>query len=158
MACGPRCIRPFFEHPGTGAYVHLSLNSATQDGRQTEQFLAGNLQHFPAVSAFAFTNELSYGRSLVATLTARVDDPFNRRSLSGGPSSLSADQRAALRIQTRVPTSLEESLSALEQSEAMRQYLGGSIFSIYLSVEKGELEEFRHTTADETPDWIISRL
>jgi hypothetical protein len=94
MACGPRCIRPFFEHPGTGAYVHLSLNSATQDGRQTEQFLAGNLQHFPAVSAFAFTNELSYGLSLVATLTARVDGTFENSSCARSSLTSSRSERS----------------------------------------------------------------
>ncbi|KAL4739353.1 hypothetical protein BDV11DRAFT_215277 [Aspergillus similis] len=199
--------RPFPEHSGTGAHVHLSLNSATQDERQTEPFFAGILQHFPAVSAFALPHELSYRRvatgitsggvdcawgwdnrevllrrivvnrfevkmidglanpylAMSSLLAAGLDGLLRQTPLTGAhcpapPSSLSADQRAVLGIQTQIPTSLQESLSALEQSAPMRQYLGDSIVSTYLAVKKGELEELCNRTADQTHDWIISRF
>jgi glutamine synthetase len=198
--------RLFPEFPGTGAHVHLSLNSTTQDGRQAEPFFAGILQHFPAVSAFALPHELSYRRvapgitsggvdcawgwdnrevllrriavnrfevkmmdglanpylALSALLAAGLDGLLRQTPLTGGHcpapvSSLSADQRAALGIQTRIPTSLQESLSALEQSAPMQQYLGGYIVDTYLAVKKGELEEFRNTAGGDH-DWIISRF
>ncbi|KAL3435028.1 hypothetical protein BDV09DRAFT_195212 [Aspergillus tetrazonus] len=103
--------RPFPEFPGTGAHVHLSLNSTAQDGSQTEPVLSVNLQHFPAVSAFALPHELNYPRVAPGITSGGVDcawgwdnrepllgpvgsdggrlgratapDPLNRRTLSG---------------------------------------------------------------------------
>ncbi|KAL4760949.1 FluG family protein [Aspergillus foveolatus] len=183
--------RPFPEFPGTGAHVHLSLYSTTQDGRQTEPFFAGILQHFPAVSAFALPHELSYRHVAPGITRGGVDcawgwdnrevllrriavNRFEVKMMDGLANpylALSALLAAGLdgllrqtpltgarQQPTRIPTSLQESLSALEQSAPMRQYLSDPIVDTYLAVKKGELEEFQNTTAEEVHDWIISRF
>ncbi|PLB50337.1 FluG family protein [Aspergillus steynii IBT 23096] len=50
--------------PGTGAHVHISLNSASgaADASTAQSFFAGILDHFPALSAFTLPQEISYGR------------------------------------------------------------------------------------------------
>ncbi|PWY75295.1 FluG family protein [Aspergillus sclerotioniger CBS 115572] len=49
---------------GTGAHVHISLNSETADSdlSMVESFFAGILDHFTAISAFTLPQEISYDR------------------------------------------------------------------------------------------------
>ncbi|CAG8149197.1 unnamed protein product [Penicillium nalgiovense] len=50
------------EQPGTGAHVHISLNSDKVDLPTVESFFAGILDHFTSISAFTLPQEISYGR------------------------------------------------------------------------------------------------
>ncbi|KAL2705845.1 hypothetical protein AAEP93_001095 [Penicillium crustosum] len=52
------------ELPGTGAHVHISLNSESEkvDLPTVESFFAGILDHFTSISAFTLPQEISYGR------------------------------------------------------------------------------------------------
>lgn len=55
--------RPIPDGAGTGAHVHISLNSeGKQDLRKTESFFAGILRQFPAIAAFSLPHEISYSR------------------------------------------------------------------------------------------------
>lgn len=48
--------------PGTGAHVHISLNSETASLSTVESFFAGILDHFTSISAFTLPQEISYDR------------------------------------------------------------------------------------------------
>ncbi|CAG8200523.1 unnamed protein product [Penicillium nalgiovense] len=50
------------EQPGTGAHVHISLNSDKVNLPTVESFFAGILDHFTSISAFTLPQEISYGR------------------------------------------------------------------------------------------------
>lgn len=52
------------DQPGTGAHVHISLNSDSKeaDTSTVESFFAGILNHFPTISAFTLPQGISYER------------------------------------------------------------------------------------------------
>lgn len=50
------------EKPGTGAHVHISLNSERADLATVESFFAGILNNFTSIAAFTLPQEISYGR------------------------------------------------------------------------------------------------
>ncbi|KAJ5525120.1 FluG family protein [Penicillium frequentans] len=50
------------EKPGTGAHVHISLNSEKGEVPKVESFFAGILDHFTSISAFTLPQEISYDR------------------------------------------------------------------------------------------------
>ncbi|KAI9045987.1 FluG family protein [Aspergillus affinis] len=50
------------EQPGTGAHVHISLNSESAELSTIESFFAGILDNFTSISAFALPQEVSYER------------------------------------------------------------------------------------------------
>jgi glutamine synthetase len=57
------CPRPSTKHAGNGMHAHLSMNAISgRDLKDTEPFFAGILEHLPAVIAFSFSQEASYGR------------------------------------------------------------------------------------------------
>lgn len=199
--------RPFPEEKGTGAHVHISLNSETQNLQNTEPFFAGILSQFPAIAAFALPHDISYRRvesgissgglycawgwdnretllrrininhfelkmmdglanpylALSAMLAAGLSGLVLNLPLVGGnctkpPSNMSDGERAALDIQTKIPTSLEESLEALSRSSVMKKHIGEQIVSTYLLVKKGELEGYRIGTSEEAHTWMISNF
>lgn len=55
--------KPFAETCGTASHVHLSISSAGGDKRGVyEPFYAGVLKHLRAITAFAYSNPVSYER------------------------------------------------------------------------------------------------
>ncbi|KAJ5913692.1 FluG family protein [Penicillium tannophilum] len=50
------------EKPGTGAHVHISLNSEKVEVPAVESFFAGILDHFTSIAAFTLPQEISYAR------------------------------------------------------------------------------------------------
>ncbi|KAJ5087830.1 hypothetical protein N7456_011446 [Penicillium angulare] len=50
------------ELPGTGAHVHISLNSSRVDLPTVESFFAGILENFTSIAAFTLPQETSYSR------------------------------------------------------------------------------------------------
>jgi glutamine synthetase len=58
------------------------------------------------------------------------------------PGSLSTRDRAALGVY-RLPSSLEQSISALERSDVIRPAMGDMLFGAVLAVRRAELEAFR---------------
>lgn len=50
------------EQPGTGAHVHISLNSEKAVLATVESFFAGILDHFSSISAFTLSQKISYDR------------------------------------------------------------------------------------------------
>jgi glutamine synthetase len=63
------------------------------------------------------------------------------------PAALSAQELAALGAE-RLPSSLEQSISALERSEVIRSAMGDLLFDAVLAVRRAELETFREATPD----------
>ncbi|KAB8268150.1 hypothetical protein BDV30DRAFT_245974 [Aspergillus minisclerotigenes] len=60
--------RPFKDHPGTGAHIHLSVNSVSQGSPhqtstpQTDFFFGGIIEHFASLMAFCLPLDVSYER------------------------------------------------------------------------------------------------
>ncbi|CAI7652843.1 unnamed protein product [Penicillium bialowiezense] len=81
--------------------------------------------------------------------------------LLGGPCSiaparLSAEERQALEITDRLPTTLDASLAALEADEYMKDPWR-AIVSSYIAVKKGEAEFLRAMDDIERRNWLIAR-
>jgi glutamine synthetase len=64
--CGYRATlhpRPFPDHGGSGAHLHLSVNSSTtSDPEHTDPFFAGIINHFPSLMAFCLPLDICYER------------------------------------------------------------------------------------------------
>jgi glutamine synthetase len=55
--------RPFPEHGGSGAHLHLSVNSSTTSSPEdTDPFFAGIIDHFPSLMAFCLPLDICYER------------------------------------------------------------------------------------------------
>lgn len=55
--------RPFPEHLGSGAHLHLSVNSSTAPNPEhTDPFFAGIIKHFPSLMAFCLPLDICYER------------------------------------------------------------------------------------------------
>jgi glutamine synthetase len=55
--------RPFPDHGGSGAHLHLSVNSAiTSDPEHTDPFFAGIINHFSSLMAFCLPLDVCYER------------------------------------------------------------------------------------------------
>lgn len=55
--------RPFPEHGGSGAHLHLSVNSPiTSEPEHTDPFFAGVINHFPSLMAFCLPLDICYER------------------------------------------------------------------------------------------------
>ncbi|KAJ6181202.1 hypothetical protein N7519_011663 [Penicillium mononematosum] len=176
------------EQPGTGAHVHISLNSETVDLPTVESFFAGILDHFTSISAFTLPQKISYGRvvggigvgvtierfeikmmdglanpylGLCALLAAGLDGLVQGSFLSAGPctiepSQMSDQKRAALGIKT-MPCELAQSLTNLEANDHLKQILGDSLVSTYLTVKRSELKVLQQMTPEERRAWFVSK-
>lgn len=55
--------RPFSEHGGSGAHLHISVNSSIpSDPKHSEPFFAGIIDHFSSLMAFCLPLDISYER------------------------------------------------------------------------------------------------
>ncbi|KAJ5379822.1 FluG family protein [Penicillium cataractarum] len=55
--------RPFPEHGGSGAHLHLSVNSSiSSEPEHTDPFFAGIINHFPSLMAFCLPLDICYER------------------------------------------------------------------------------------------------
>ncbi|KAK2781814.1 hypothetical protein FQN53_000342 [Emmonsiellopsis sp. PD_33] len=71
--------------------------------------------------------------------------------------TLSASDRADLSISTRMPSSLEESLAALEYNPEMRRIMGYSFVRKYMGVRRGEHQMLSAMSEEERRTWLIAR-
>lgn len=98
---------------------------------------------------------------LCAILRAGIIGMQSNLSLTGGPCSiapahLSVQERHALSITDRLPTSLDASLAALEADKEIQDHLS-AIVSSYISVKKGEAEFLRAMDNTQRRNWLIAR-
>ena len=82
--------------------------------------------------------------------------PLTGRPCSIAPACLSVQERHALSITDRLPTTLDASLAALEADEEIQDHLGAIITS-YISVKKGEAEFLRAMDNTQRRNWLIAR-
>ncbi|KAK2805609.1 hypothetical protein FQN50_006124 [Emmonsiellopsis sp. PD_5] len=71
--------------------------------------------------------------------------------------TLSASDRANLSISTRMPSSLEESLAALESDTEMCSLMGESFVRRYIGVRRGEHQMLSAMSEEERRTWLIAR-
>lgn len=83
--------------------------------------------------------------------------PLTAGSCEASPSSLSAEEKAALGILTMMPKSIDESLESLAKNTVLPQYMGPAMISTYIDVKRGELRELRAMAQDEAHRWLISQ-
>jgi glutamine synthetase len=205
------------DHVGNGGHVHFS---PWQSGRNLladgpgphgmtelgESFLAGVLQHLPALMAIGAPSVPSYWRlqpsrwagayacwgrenreaavrfvtgmtgsrqtaancevkcfdqsanpylvtgALIAAGIDGVDRQLTLpREIDRDPATISAQELGQLGVE-RLPTSLERSLSALEQSQLIRGAMGDMLFDAVLAVRRAELEAFGQADAETVLD------
>ncbi|KAE8330407.1 FluG family protein [Aspergillus sergii] len=194
------------EQPGTGAHVHISLNSENADISTLESFFAGILDHFTSISAFTLPQDISYNRvvggigsggdyvcwgwenretilrrisserfevkmmdglanpylGLCAMLAAGLDGLLRGSVLGAGPcptepNKMSAEERAALGIKTKMPCELAESLKNLEADGNLKKILSDAMVSTYLTVKRCEMKVVEKMTPEERRTWFISK-
>jgi glutamine synthetase len=68
--------------------------------------------------------------------------------VSGDPSQLPQDELRRLGAR-RLPTSLRDALTHLEQSDTLQEALGGTLYEAFRAVRRGELDLFEYRTPDE---------
>ncbi|PGG96848.1 hypothetical protein GX51_07628 [Blastomyces parvus] len=83
--------------------------------------------------------------------------PLTIKGCDVDTATLSASERAALSITTRMPSSLEESLRALESNIELQALLGLDFVRRYIGVRRGENEMLSAMGEDERRNWLIAR-
>ncbi|EAW14398.1 FluG family protein [Aspergillus clavatus NRRL 1] len=99
---------------------------------------------------------------LSAMFAAGIEGMRNRAPLRGGDctksaSKLSANERRTLGIDTVLPKSLDESLSALTQDLDLRKLCGAELIDAYLSVKRTETGLLRQMNEEDRKNWLIAR-
>jgi glutamine synthetase len=99
---------------------------------------------------------------LCSILSAGIIGMRRNLPLTGGhcsiaPARLSVEEREALGVKVLLPTTLDESLAALERDTLMRDLLGDGIVTSYLAVKRGEAEFLRAMYPDQRRAWLIAR-
>lgn len=75
----------------------------------------------------------------------------------GNPSTLSASDRIELGITTKLPTSVEQSLAALENDTKLRDGIGSHVVGHYLAMKRAEQQMLKAMPEDESRTWLMHR-
>ncbi|KAE8372998.1 hypothetical protein BDV26DRAFT_272981 [Aspergillus bertholletiae] len=99
---------------------------------------------------------------LSAILSAGIDGMVRNFPLTGGhcwkaPAKLSVEEREELGIETLLPRTLDQSLTALEADGALGSLMGPDLVSTYVRLKRGEAEFLREMEEDERRRWLIAR-
>ncbi|RDA83229.1 hypothetical protein CP532_5792 [Ophiocordyceps camponoti-leonardi (nom. inval.)] len=73
------------------------------------------------------------------------------------PASLSEEERCELGIVTRLPSSLDEALSSLEEDEELRYLMGEEMVGRYCVVKRAEMEALSSMDEDSLTRWVMER-
>lgn len=79
------------------------------------------------------------------------------KDCTADPFELNAEARAEHGISTKLPHTLEESLSALESSAVLQQMLGEAVVDDYVAVKESEMVKLRSMEEKERRLWLLSR-
>lgn len=77
--------------------------------------------------------------------------------VTGNPSRLSDEERAALGIVQKLPTSLQQSLAALHSNTVMKQAIGTHLVDHYLAMKEAEQEMLGHMSEKDCHVWLMER-
>ncbi|KKZ60429.1 glutamine synthetase [[Emmonsia] crescens] len=88
-------------------------------------------------------------------LKARM--PLAMKGCDVDTAALSPPERAALSITTRLPSSLEESLKALESNFELQNLMGLDFVRRYIGVRRGEHKMLNAMSEQERRNWLIAR-
>ncbi|QSS51891.1 developmental protein FluG [Histoplasma capsulatum var. duboisii H88] len=83
--------------------------------------------------------------------------PLTIKGCNVNTAALSPSQRAALSITTRIPSSLEESLKALESNVELQTLLGPGFVRRYVCVRRGEQKMLNAMDKEQRRNWLIER-
>lgn len=78
-------------------------------------------------------------------------------SVIGNPSQLSDDERSNLGITEKLPTSLWQSMQALQTDDALRHAVGEHVVDHYLAMKKAEQEMFDQMFEADRHVWLMER-
>ena len=81
----------------------------------------------------------------------------NADLVTGNPSRLSDDERSALGIVQKLPTSLQESLAALRSDTVLKQAIGTHVVDHYLAMKDTEQEMLGKMSEKERHVWLMER-
>jgi glutamine synthetase len=73
------------------------------------------------------------------------------------PSTGSDEQRAQFGITSKLPSSLKESLAALEKNEVLREALGNTTLEDYLALKRSEMDKLNAMAEQDRRVWLMSR-
>ncbi|KND86405.1 Protein fluG [Tolypocladium ophioglossoides CBS 100239] len=100
--------------------------------------------------------------AMSAILLAGLNGVMNREEMTWKdcteePASLSDKQRQDLGLRTKLPSSLQEALAALEKDLELRSLLGEEFVERYVAVKKAEIELLESMDEGSRRQWIMER-
>ena len=77
--------------------------------------------------------------------------------VQGNPASISEAERADIGIGTKLPTTIEQSLEALEGNTSLREALGPHVVAHFVAMKKSEQEKLNVMSENERRVWLLER-
>ena len=199
--------RPYNFTCGSASHAHFSINGPGDTvAKYADPFLAGVLEHLPAILAFTLPLEESYERvkagiwaggeyvtwgtqnrevplrkiedghwemktvdgignmyfSMAAVVGAGlygVREKLNlkHKDCKAEPGLMSEEELKAVGATTKLPNTLEKSLSALEQDEVLKKALGQWFVGNYVALKKAEMKKLRGFGEEKRRLWLMER-
>jgi glutamine synthetase len=199
--------RPYNFTCGSASHAHFSINGPGDTvAKYADPFLAGVLDHLPAILAFTLPLEESYERvmagiwaggeyvtwgtqnrevplrkiedghwemktvdgignmyfGMAAVLAAglyglRQKLDLEHEDCTAEPGLMTEEQLSAVGITTKLPNTLEKSLSALEKDDVLKKALGEGFVENYVALKKAEMKKLRGFGEEKRRLWLMER-
>ena len=199
--------RPYNFSCGSASHSHFSINGPGDTvSKYADPFLAGLLEHLPAILAFTLPLEESYQRvmagiwaggayvtwgtqnretplrlcgpghwemktvdgignmylSMAAVLAAGLyglqkDLKLEHKDCTSDSSQMSEEERAAIGITTKLPTTRTTSLMAVEKDEVLKKAMGEEFVGNYIALKKAEMEKLIGFGDKKRRLWLMER-
>lgn len=75
----------------------------------------------------------------------------------GNPASLTEAERSVLGIVSNLPTTIEQSLKALEEDVSLQEALGPPVVAHFIAMKKAEQEKLNAMAGNERRVWLMER-
>jgi glutamine synthetase len=199
--------RPYSFTCGSALHAHFSINGQGNTvAKYADPFLAGVLEHLPAILALTLPLDESYARvmagiwaggeyvtwgtqnrevplrkiedghwemktvdgignmylGMAAVLAAglygvRKNLKLEHKDCTAEPGLMSEEERTAAGITTKLPNTLEKSLSALEMDDVLKKALGPGFVGNYIAVKRAEAKKLRAFGEKKRRLWLMER-
>jgi glutamine synthetase len=199
--------RPYNFTCGSASHAHFSINGPGDTvAKYADPFLAGVLEHLPAILAFTLPLEESYARvmagiwaggeyvtwgtqnrevplrkiedghwemktvdgignmyfSMAAVIAAGLHGVREKLNLehkdcTAEPGLMSEEELSAVGITTKLPNTLEKSLSELGKDEVLKKALGKGFIENYIVLKKAEMKKLRGFGEEKRRLWLMER-
>jgi glutamine synthetase len=82
---------------------------------------------------------------------------LEHKDCTAEPGLMSEEERTAAGITTKLPNTLEKSLSALEMDEVLKKALGEAFVGNYIAVKRAEAKNLRAFGEEKRRLWLMER-